>query len=56
VSNAGLTSDAGILVLAEIEKRLAIAERLAACLEDRRSPDRVRHGLAEMIHFRMLNC
>lgn len=49
-----LTSDAGILVLAEIEKRLAIAERLSACLDDPRSPDRIQHGLAEMIRFRML--
>ena len=28
-----LTSDAGVLVLSEIERRLGLAERLAACLE-----------------------
>ena len=33
-----LTSDAGVLVLAEIERRLGIAERLARCIEDPRSP------------------
>jgi hypothetical protein len=33
-----LTSDAGILLLAAIEQRLKIAERLAACIEDRRAP------------------
>jgi hypothetical protein len=49
-----LTSDAGVLVLAEIERRLGIAERLARCLEDPRDPERVRHGLAEMIRFRAL--
>ena len=49
-----LTSDAGILVLAEIERRLGIAERLAGCLPDPRDPDRVRHTLAEIIRFRML--
>lgn len=49
-----LTSDAGVLVLAEIERRLGIAERLSACLDDPRSPDRIQHGLAEMIRFRML--
>jgi hypothetical protein len=49
-----LTSDAGVLVLAEIERRLGIAERLARCLEDPRAPERVRHGLAEMIRFRAL--
>jgi hypothetical protein len=49
-----LTSDAGVLVLADIERRLGIAERLARCLADPRSPERVRHTLAEMIRFRVL--
>src|SRR5262245_14895351 len=49
-----LTSDAGILLLAAIEQRLGIAERLAACLEDPRDPERVRHELAEMIRYRAL--
>jgi hypothetical protein len=34
-----LTSDGGILLLAAIEQRLKIAERLAACIEDPRDPD-----------------
>jgi len=46
-----LTSDAGILLLAAIEQRLGIAERLADCIEDPRAPERVRHTLAEMIRF-----
>src|SRR6202046_3841716 len=49
-----LTSDAGILLLAAIEQRLGIAERLADCIEDPRAPERVRHGLAEMIRYRAL--
>ena len=49
-----LTSDAGVLVLAEVERRLGLAERLARCVEDPRDPERVRHGLAEMIRFRAL--
>ena len=49
-----LTSDGGVLVLAEIERRLGIAERLARCIEDPRAPARVQHGLAEMIRFRAL--
>jgi hypothetical protein len=48
------TSDGGILILAEIERRLGIAERLARCLEDPRAPERVTHRLAEMIRFRAL--
>jgi DDE family transposase len=49
-----LTSDGGVLMLAEIERKLGIAERLARCLEDPRAPRRVEHGLAEMIRFRAL--
>ena len=49
-----LTSDAGVLVLAEIERRLGIEQRLACCLEDSRVPERIHHTLAEMIRFRVL--
>src|SRR5204862_12032 len=42
------------LLLAEIERRLKLAERLARCLADPRSPERVHHTLAEMIRFRVL--
>src|SRR4029450_10894297 len=47
-----LSSDGGVLVLGEIERRLGIAERLARCIEDPRAPDRVQHGVAEVIRFR----
>lgn len=30
------------MILAEIERRLGIAERLARCIEDPRAPERVR--------------
>src|SRR3954468_10795976 len=49
-----LSSDAGVLVLREVEKRLGIAERLAACVADPRLPERVRHGVADILRFRML--
>jgi hypothetical protein len=49
-----LTSDAGVLVLAGIERRLAIAERLARCIADPRAPERVHHTVADMISFRVL--
>ena len=35
-----MTSDAGILLLAALEQRLGIAERLADCIEDRAVPAR----------------
>ena len=49
-----LTSDAGVLVLAEIDRRLGVSERLARCLADPRAPERVHHTLVEMIRFRAL--
>ena len=49
-----LTSDGGVLLLAQIERRLGIAERLARCIEDPRDPACVDHTLAEMIRFRAL--
>src|SRR4051794_22104719 len=52
--SAMMSSDGGLLVLREIEQRLGIAKRLAACLEDPRAPERVVHGLDEIIRFRLL--
>jgi hypothetical protein len=49
-----LSSDAGVLLLREIEQRLGIARRLAACIDDPRTQGHVMHGLAEMIRFRLL--
>jgi hypothetical protein len=49
-----LSSDGGVLVLREIERRLGVAERLAACITDPRDPDRTAHCLAEIIRFRLL--
>lgn len=43
-----------MLVLAEIECKLQIDEGLVRCIADPRAPERVRHGLAEMIRFRSL--
>jgi hypothetical protein len=43
-----------VLVLAEIERKLRIADRLAGCIADPRAPERVRHSLAEMIRYRAL--
>lgn len=48
-----LSSNCGVLVLAEVEKRLRVADRLARCIDDPRCPDQVVHSLADMIGFRM---
>src|ERR1700712_2102153 len=49
-----LSSDAGVLVLREVEGRLGVAERLARCLDDRRDPALITHSASDMIRFRML--
>jgi hypothetical protein len=49
-----LSSEGGLLALREIERRLGLADRLAACLKDKRAPEKVVHRLAEIIRFRML--
>ena len=49
-----LSSDAGILVLREVEQRLRVADRLAACMVDPRTPELITHTLAEIIRFRLL--
>lgn len=49
-----MSSDGGLLALREVEQRLAIASRLAACIRDPRDPGRVVHGLDEIIRTRLL--
>ena len=49
-----MSSDGGLLVLRQIEQRLGIARRLASCMSDPRAPERIAHGLDEIIRFRML--
>jgi hypothetical protein len=49
-----LSSEGGLLALREVERRLGVADRLAACLEDPRAPERVVHRPAEIIRFRLL--
>jgi hypothetical protein len=49
-----MSSDGGLLALRKVEQRLGLADRLAACIDDPRAPERVRHGLAAILRFRML--
>lgn len=48
-----LSSDAGVLLLRGVEKKLGLAKRLAACLKERRDPERIVHTLEEMLRLRM---
>lgn len=49
-----MSSDGGLLVLRQIERRLGIVERLASRRSDPRAPERIAHTLDEIIRFRML--
>ena len=49
-----LSSDGGLPALREVERRLGVTERLAACLDDPRTPERVVHGVADILRFRLL--
>jgi hypothetical protein len=49
-----LSSDGGVLALREVERRLRVAERLAAGLVDPRGPDQITHSFAGIIRFRLL--
>jgi hypothetical protein len=51
---ASMSSDGGLLALREVEQRLGIASRLAACISDPRAPERIRHEVDEIIRIRML--
>ncbi len=48
-----LSSDGGVLLLREVERGLGLAERLAACLTDRRDRARIDHTVVEMLRLRM---
>ncbi len=48
-----LTSDGGVMLLAQAERRLGIAERLAAVIPDERDPSRVTHLLPDILRARI---
>jgi hypothetical protein len=49
-----LTSDGGVLLLAAAERRLGLAETLAALIADPRDPSLVTHTVADILRARML--
>jgi hypothetical protein len=46
------SSDAGLLLLREAERRLGVCRQLAATMPDRRDPDRILHEIFEMVMAR----
>ncbi len=55
VANDGgaITSDAGVLLLREVDRRVGLTRRLAGCLTDRREPGQVTHPLRELLSQRI---
>ena len=48
-----ISSDGGLVLPREAERRLGLAETLAGCIHDRRNQVQVVHSLAAMLRFRM---
>src|SRR5213595_3361454 len=49
-----LSSDGGVLALREVEKRMGVADRLAACLIDPRNGAQITHSFADVVRFSLL--
>jgi len=49
-----LTSDGGVLLLAQAERRIGLATALAGCIADRRDQSRVIHDVDDILRARML--
>ena len=48
-----ITSDGGVMLLSAAERRLGLADRLAAVIRDPRDPDRITHRLADILRARI---
>lgn len=51
---AEMSSDAGLSLLREVERRTDLAGLVAKCLPDPRAPGKVRHSLEDIIRFRIM--
>ena len=47
------SSDAGLLLLRQAERKLGVCRRIADAMPDRRDPDRIRHAMFEMVMERV---
>jgi hypothetical protein len=48
-----LTSDGGLILVSEIDRRYRISERVAGCFTDYRAPARVQHELSDLVAQRL---
>lgn len=49
-----LTSDGGVVLLGEVERRRGILQQFAACFRDGRHPDLIEHSVEELVRQRVL--
>jgi hypothetical protein len=48
-----ITSDAGGLLLREVERKTGVLRRFAACFDDHRDPDLIEHTVLELVSQRV---
>lgn len=48
-----ITSDAGALLLREVERRAGILRQLSSCFTDHRDPERIEHSVSELLSQRI---
>lgn len=52
-SGGSITSNAGIVLLREVNKKLSLSKQLAACIQDLRDPSRIDHSYESMLMQRI---
>jgi hypothetical protein len=55
VSDAPLSSDAGLLPLRQFDQRIGLTRQFAAVLDDLRLPDLIEHSSTEMARMRVFD-
>src|SRR5438067_1774795 len=52
-TGGNLSSDGGLLLLAQLDRRIGLTERAAGCLREWRLPERVKHSLLDLVRQRV---
>ena len=52
-SGGAITSDTGVLLLREVDRRLRLTERVAQVIKDSRCKSKVRHQVVDMVRQRV---
>lgn len=53
-NGGNISSDGGVLLLAQLDKKLGLSKRLAACFNDKRDASRVIHSMEDLFRTRIL--